>query len=294
MGSPCHVAIYAKNQKIAKTAAHEVIDDVQRLEAKYSRYRHDSLLNKINREAFSSRGVWVDEEMAGLLDYANTCHVESDGLFDVTSGILRNVWNFSTQNQKIPDPSEIAPFLEKIGWGDKVSWERPVIRFLKEGMELDFGGICKEYAADRAVAICEKHGITSGVVNFGGDLRVIGPHPDGASWKIAISHPRKQGHTLAMLNVKRGAVATSGDYERCIDIEGKRYSHILNPKTGWPIAGLTSVSVVAPFALIAGSASTVAMLKGKEEGPAWLESMDLPALWVDDDGNVHQRILSDL
>lgn len=284
MGSPCHLVLYAEDEPTARSVAAEAVEDVKALEARYSRYRPDSLLSRVNRLAVEKNGVVVDEEMAALLDYAQTCYQQSDGLFDVTSGILRQAWNFS--GDRLPEQRDIDALLERVGW-DKLSWERPVLKFHVPGMELDFGGIGKEYAADRAASHCLARGITAGVVNFGGDLRVIGPHPDGSAWEIGINHPREPGKLLATLSVPSGAVATSGDYERCIVVDGKRYGHVLNPRTGWPVQGLASVSVVAVHALVAGSACTIAMLK-ESAGPDWLRSLGLPALWMDVDGRIGQ------
>ncbi|QJD29539.1 FAD:protein FMN transferase [Methylococcus geothermalis] len=284
MGSPCHLILYAASETEAQSVAREVIEDVQALEARYSRYRPDSLLSRVNRLAGRKGGVAVDEELAALLDYARTCYEQSDGLFDVTSGILRQAWNFSSD--RLPEQRDIDALLERVGW-DKLRWERPVLKFEVPGMELDFGGIGKEYAADRASTRCLERGITAGVVNFGGDLRVIGPHPDGAAWEVGINHPREPGKLLATLSVRSGAVTTSGDYERCIVVDGKRYGHILNPRTGWPVEGLASVSVAAPHALVAGSACTIAMLKAAD-GPEWLRTLGLPALWMDGEGRVGQ------
>ncbi|UZR30516.1 FAD:protein FMN transferase [Methylococcus mesophilus] len=284
MGSPCHLILYAASETEAQPVAREVIEDVQALEARYSRYRPDSLLSRVNRLAGRKGGVVVDEEMAALLDYARTCYEQSDGLFDVTSGILRRAWNFS--GSRLPEQRDIDALLERVGW-DKLRWEPPVLKFEMPGMELDFGGIGKEYAADRAATRCLERGITAGVVNFGGDLRVIGPHPDGTAWEVGINHPREPGKLLATLSVRSGAVTTSGDYERCIVVDGKRYGHILDPRTGWPVEGLASVSVAAPHALVAGSACTIAMLKASD-GPEWLRTLGLPALWMDVEGRVGQ------
>jgi len=284
MGSPCHLSLFGGSFEELERAATTVLKEVERIEQRYSRYRQDSVLSDLNRKAFTPQGVVVDDEMAGLLDYANTCYEESDGLFDVTSGLLRRAWNFSGQAVTLPPQSTIDQLLKRVGWG-KVIWDRPLFRFKVSDMELDFGGIAKEFAADRAVHTLVRHGIHSGVVNFGGDLRVIGPRPDGSPWEVGIYHPHHAGELLAILPLHQGAVTTSGSYERYLEVAGKRYSHLLNPKTGWPVRGLASVSVVAPLALIAGSASTIAMLKGKG-GPQWLKSMGLPALWVTDAGKV--------
>jgi thiamine biosynthesis lipoprotein len=155
-----------------------------------------------------------------------------------------------------------------------------VLEFPMSGMEIDFGGIVKEYAVDRAAALCQGAGVRHGVINLGGDIKVIGPRADGSPWRIGIRHPRHKEAVMRTILLREGALASSGDYERCLIVDGVRYGHILNPKTGWPVRHLAAVSVIADFCVVAGSASTIAMLK-EAGGPAWLESLGLPHLWVD-------------
>lgn len=280
MGSPCSIQLYARNDKAAQHAAKIAMGDVHRLEAKYSRYREDSYLTTINRIAANGGELSVDDETAGLLDYASTCYQQSDGLFDVTSGILRRVWNF--KSGKIPEPQAIQALLNSVGW-DKVVWRRPLLSFTVPGMEIDFGGVVKEYAVDRAASLCHEIGIRHGIVNLGGDIKVIGPHADGTPWRVAIRHPRSSSSILQTLLLHSGALASSGDYERCITLNGIRYGHVLNPKTGWPVNYMAAVSVIGEFCVVAGSASTIGMLKG-EDGPAWLQALGLPHLWVNVSG----------
>ncbi|MBS0484164.1 MAG: FAD:protein FMN transferase [Proteobacteria bacterium] len=256
------------------------MDDVYRLEAKYSRYRADSFLSDINRVAAQSGSIPVDDETAGLLDYAATCYQQSDGLFDITSGILRRAWNF--KSGEVPPQETIRALLEKIGW-HKIRWQRPVLAFTVAGMEIDLGGVVKEYAVDRAAALCRDAGIEHGLINLGGDIKIIGPHGDGSPWRIAIRHPRIPGGILHTLLLHSGALASSGDYERCITVNGIRYGHVLNPKTGWPVNYMAAVSVIGEFCVVAGSASTIGMLKG-EDGPQWLSELGLPHLWVNVQG----------
>ncbi len=282
MGSPCAIQLYAKTHKKAKQAANAAMADVRRLEGIYSRYRVDSFLSEINRIAECGGSISVDAETAGLLDYAATCHSESDGLFDITSGILRQAWDFKSDN--IPSDTTIQNLLEKVGW-HKLNWMAPVLEFQIPGMEIDFGGVVKEYAVDRAAAQCWEAGIRHGVVNLGGDIKIIGPHADGSPWRIGIRHPRRADAVLQTLQLHTGALASSGDYERCITLNGVRYGHVLNPKTGWPVRRMASVSVVGDFCVVAGSASTIAMLK-EEKGPDWLDELGLYHLWVDMDGKV--------
>ena len=126
-------------------------------------------------------------------------------------------------------------------------------------------------------------GVRSGFVNLGGDIAIIGPHPDGEAWRIGLQHPRKPGEAMATIGMHSGAVASSGDYERCIVVDGRRYGHILNPRTGWPVAHLAAVTVQGDLCVVAGSASTIALLK-EADGPAWLASLGLPHVWVDAEG----------
>ncbi len=175
----------------------------------------------------------------------------------------------------MPDPGRIESLLATVGW-DKVRWDPPLLSFPIAGMELDLGGVVKEYAADRAASICREIGVPSGMVNLGGDISIIGPRPDGDTWHIGLQHPRAKGEIMRTLCLHRGGLATSGDYERCIVVEGVRYGHILNPRSGWPVRHLAAVSVVADFCVIAGSASTIALLK-EEAGPARPEAEAWPS-----------------
>jgi thiamine biosynthesis lipoprotein len=280
MGTPCEIQLYADSQAQAVRAVEAAVADVARLEARYSRYRDDSLLSAINRVAAAGGEIEVDAETAGLLDYAAACHAQSGGLFDVTSGVLRRAWRFDSG--RLPDPGLVRALLEKVGW-DKLRWRAPVLAFPVAGLEIDLGGVVKEYAADRAAALCREAGVRHGLVNLGGDIHVLGPRAGGGPWRIGIRDPRAPGATLRVVELRQGALASSGDYERCVVVGGVRYGHVLNPKTGWPARHLAAVSVVGDFCVVAGSACTIAMLK-EAQGPAWLEAFGLPHLWVDAQG----------
>ncbi len=282
MGTPCEIQLYAKTRLKAKRATEMIIADVRRLESLYSRYRSDSLLSAINQVAEEGGHITVDEETAELLNYAATCYDQSDGLFDITSGILRRAWNF--KSGKLPSEAQIQKLLDKIGW-EKLHWRPPVLDFPLPGMEIDFGGIVKEYAVDRAASLSLQAGVRHGFINLGGDIKIIGPRPEGEPWCIGIRHPGRKESAMRTLLLHGGAVASSGDYERRILLDGVRYGHVLNPKTGWPVRHLASVTVVGDWCVVAGSASTIAMLK-ETEGPPWLQSLGLPHLWVDIQGEM--------
>jgi thiamine biosynthesis lipoprotein len=276
MGSRCEVRLYARDETHASACAQAAIADVRRLNAKYSRYRADSITAQINRVAAVGGAIDVDAETATLLDYAETCFEQSDGLFDITSGVLREAWH--SERTTLAEPPLLEALLARVGWA-KVRWSRPRLAFDVSGMELDLGGVVKEYAADRAAVMCAEVGFQHGLVDLGGDIRIIGPHPDGAPWVVGIQHPRDPAAVMATLDLFRGAVATSGDYERFVEIDGRRYSHILSPRTGRPVRGLAGVSVVAEECVVAGSATTIAMLM-EEHGPEWLQEIGLPHVFM--------------
>lgn len=281
------LSLYCKGKQLAREIADQAIAVVNTLEQRYSRYLPDSILSQINTSSGQIDGIDIDAETAALLNYAQTCYQQSDGLFDVTSGVLRKIWDF--KKNIVPRQQDIDDIQQSIGW-NKVSWASPRITLPIQGMELDFGGIVKEYAADSCANLCRSLGIKSGIVNMGGDIHAIGPHADGSPWVIGIQDPRNPDNIISSIKLKQGGLASSGDYQRCMVVDGKRYSHILNPKTGWPVEGLRAVSVVGPHCLIAGSTSTIAMLKG-EAGKQWLNTTGMPYLWIDEQGQCFRRHL---
>jgi thiamine biosynthesis lipoprotein len=280
MGSPCEVRLYAADHEHAARAARSAIGEVQRIEQAYSRYLTGNITCAMNAAARLGDSIEVDEETSRLLDIAFAAYDRSDGLFDITSGVLRTVWN--DKRKSVPTRSEISAALRCVGLC-KVEWRRPWLTFSEPGMQMDFGGIGKEFAADLAARKLVEHGIDSGVVDLGGDLTVIGPHPDGEPWRIGIRDPNRPDAAIATLFVERGGIASSGNYERFWELGGKRYGHILNPRTGWPVEGPLSVTVLADSCLEAGLTATIAMLKG-EEGAAWLNTTSLPHLYIGANG----------
>jgi len=279
MGSPCSISLFMERRDAASRIADAAIDEVHRIEQRYSRYLPDSFLSEINRAAKSGDEISVDPETAELIDAAFRAYQLSDGLFDVTSGRLRQIWNDETCD--IPDDSHLNALLAFIGQ-NKLVWRRPRLAFSVHGIEIDFGGIAKEYAADRAAAVCATCGARHGLINLGGDIAIIGPNPDGAPLRIGIRDPF--GDTaIATLFISAGGIATSGDYERHWEIKGRRFSHLLDPTTGWPVEGLPSVTVVAESCMAAGMASTIAALKGPA-GPRWLRETGAAHLYVGRDG----------
>lgn len=261
MASPCELLVETEDGEFAAALLRLVREEALRIEHKFSRYRRDNIVYKINNSG--GQPVEVDAETAQLLDFARKLHTLSDGLFDITSGILRVVWTFDGSD-RIPEDRDIAPLLQRIGW-DRISWEAPLLR-LQPGMQIDFGGIGKEYAVDRAIQIIRSRTKAPCLVNFGGDLAVTGARLNQEPWRVGIESTYTPG-TLSDQGIalKQGALATSGDVRRYLLKDGVRYSHILNPKTGWPVTGAPrSVTVAAGTCTEAGMLSTLAMLQGAD------------------------------
>ena len=270
MGSPCVLHLYCSSPEYFDNAVEQSITKVKELENQYSRYSSDSLLSDINRNAGTDKRFQLTDEFWTLLQYADTAYEISDGLFDVTSGVLRKIWDFKDKN--IPEISKINSTLSLVGW-PKITLSKDAFFLPDAEMELDFGGIVKEYAADLLVDTLKLAGLQHGLIDMGGDISIIGPHPSNNPWQVAICDPSNPNQAIAHIPLTSGGLASSGDYQRYIILNDEKYSHILNPKTGWPIKGLAAVSIWAPQCVVAGTLATTAMLKGEVNGVEWLKEV---------------------
>jgi thiamine biosynthesis lipoprotein len=286
MACPCELRLCGPDEAALRAAASAAIAEVQRIEAKYSRYRGDGVVALVNRRAGSGLITEVDGETAALLDFAARLFAQSGGRFDISSGVLRRAWDFG--RAQLPAQQQIDALLPLVGWA-RVHWQRPRLLLPLPGMEIDFGGFGKEYAADRAVAVLAARGIAHGFVNLGGDIALVGPRPGGAPWRFGIRHPRDGDRMLSQVALQRGGLATSGDYERFIEVDGLRYCHLLDPRTGWPVRAWQAISVVGPTCAAAGAVCTVAMLMA-EAAPAFLDAQGLPYLAAAADGTLVDRL----
>lgn len=269
MASSCEVLIECTEQAEAEAMLTLAQVEAARIEQKFSRYVDGNIVHQINH---SGATIEVDAETARLLDFANHCYFLSDGWFDITSGILRQAWNFS-ERSPVPQQSEIDALLPRIGW-HRIRWENPQLT-LPEGMEIDFGGIGKEYAVDSALAILRKQTEAAFMINFGGDCHASGPMSDGSSWMTGIENPHRPRDATAVIQLKQGALATSGNVYNYIEHDGKRYGHILNPRTGWPdLDAPLSVTVSSATCTEAGVLSTMAMLHG-ENAESFLDTQNV-------------------
>ena len=284
MGSACEVVLASHTQNEAESMAKLAIDEVLRIERKYSRYTTDSVIAKINQQA--GRGaLQCDDETWALFQFATQLFDQSDGLFDITSGVLRQAWDF--KKPEVPTSQKLEVLLPLVGW-QKVVLQDQSIALPLAGMEVDLGGFGKEYAADRAAQVLKEKGVTHGYVNLAGDMRFLGPKPTGEPWMIGIQDPRARDQVVATLPITQGGLATSGDYERYFELNGQRYCHVLNPKTGMPVSYWRSVSVTSPATVVSGCTTTMVMLK-EAEGLAFLQATGFDFFAIDHTGKVHLR-----
>jgi FAD:protein FMN transferase len=259
MASPCEVLLPAAHAPAALELAALAAEEAWRIERKFSRYRDDSVVATIHSRR--GRPVEVDAETAELIDFARRCYELSGGLFDVTSGVLRHAWRFDGSD-RVPDAATVERLLARVGF-ERLEWQRPMLT-LPAGMELDFGGIGKEYAVDLAYDRLAARCSAPFLINFGGDLRANRPPAQG-SWQVGVERPDSERNAGLLLDLERGALATSGDSRRYLLKEGVRYGHILDPRTGWPVRDAPrSVTVAASSCTEAGLLATLALLHGAQ------------------------------
>lgn len=257
MASPCEVLMEVDDRRDAERILSIVSSEALRVEHKFSRYIPDNIVDRINSS--QGRPVDVDEETARLLDFARTLYELSEGRFDVTSGVLRRIWTFDG-GSTVPDQESISEVLRHVGW-NRVAWDGKAIR-LEPGMQIDLGGIGKEYAVDRAALLVDDR--TSCLINFGGDIVVTRGRRDGQPWRVGIERPSPDSKDrVRVIRLNEGGLATSGDTHRFVMKDGVRLSHILDPRTGWPVTDAPrSVTVAAGSCVQAGMVATLAMLHG--------------------------------
>lgn len=288
MGSACELKLYIPSNKNPKHYIQPLLAEVSRLEEKYTRYKPTSVTSTINNNA-GLTATELDKESLQLLHYANTLYEQSDGLFDITSGILRKAWDF--KSSELPNAHTLESLLPHIGW-NYITLDDNSIFLPDPEMEIDFGGYVKEYAADALATVCANLHVNHGLINLGGDIRILGPHPNGEAWRVGIQHPRVPNQAITAIDIYEGAIATSGDYERFMMVDGVRYCHLLNPRTGRSIMPkFASVSIIAEQCIVAGSFSSIAMLfssisdsnDNSNNTSDWIHEQDIPYLVIAQD-----------
>jgi thiamine biosynthesis lipoprotein len=257
MGSPCELLCETESARDAEEFGRLVSGEAWRIEDKLSRYIRGNIIDQINTA--DGRALDVDEETAHLLNFADTLYQLSNGAFDITSGVLRRVWQFDGSSN-IPSQEQVSELLSLIGWL-KVKWQSPTLQ-LPSGMEIDLGGIGKEYAVDKVVQILRSQTDTPCLINFGGDLAVTASPLRQHGWAVGVESVHRSG-AEKLIHLRQGALATSGDARRYLLNDGHRYGHVIDPRTGWPVVdAVASITVAADTCTQAGMLATLAMLKG--------------------------------
>ena len=259
MASPCEVLLESNDLSLAAHIGRIVADEAWRIEDKFSRYRDGNMLARINGS--QGQPVKLDAETTLMIDFAEQCYILSEGRFDITSGVLRRVWHFDGSD-RVPEASAVEALLPLIGF-DRLKWDPPFLT-LPAGMEIDFGGIGKEFAVDRAVELAMQKTDAPLLVNFGGDLRATAT-PKSGSWRVGIERPEEIGIAALLLGLSSGGLATSGNTRRYLLRDDVRFGHILDPRTGWPVTGAPrSITVAAGTCLEAGMLATMSLLYGPD------------------------------
>jgi thiamine biosynthesis lipoprotein len=266
LGTRCEVQYICDDGQTAGAFETEAVSWVAAFEAKYSRFRPDSLISRINAEAGLS-WVEIDAEMEMFLDLSGSLHQLSQGVLDITALPLMRLWDYRTPVPRIPSDAEILAAKRLVGW-EKIQRAPRRVRLPEPGMALDFGGWGKEYAVDMVSQIARRHGLANVLVDFGHDLCALGAAPGKPAWHIGLEDPARPGESCwSSIAARNCGVASSGDYVRGFTLNGKRYGHIVDPRTGWPVAnGCRQVTVIAKACLQAGALATAVFILGPDVG----------------------------
>jgi thiamine biosynthesis lipoprotein len=279
------ITVAARNERATHKAVAAAYEEIRRIEALLSRYHPESQIYTINKHA-GQGAVEVDLEVARIvrrsLQYAKLTH----GAFDMTIGPVVDLWGIGTEHERVPDVAELQAILKYIDYRKVEIQGEQVIRLQSSEMKLDLGGVAKGYSIDRAIEVLQRHGITSALVNAGGDISCLGTKPDGTPWRIGIKHPRESG-ILGIIQLKDRAVATSGDYERVFFQNHIRFHHLFDPHTGTPARGCQSVTILAETAEVADVFATAAFIMGAQRGLEFIEERpDIEGMIVRADGEI--------
>lgn len=286
MGNAFEISVVDENADWANERIAEAIDEISRIEKLLTTFSDDSQTNLINQNA-GIQAVKVDKEVFELIQRSIRISELTQGAFDITYGSIdKSLWNFDLSMKALPDAETARQSVRLINYKNVILNQQDSSIFLKEkGMRIGFGGIGKGYAAEKAKALMIARGVKSGIVNAAGDLTTWGTQPNGKSWTIGIADPDAQQSTFSALNISNVAVATSGNYEKFVVIDGKKYSHTIDPKTGLPVSGIKSVTILSPNAEIADAMATPVMVMGVKVGLNLINQIQGIACIIVDDHN---------
>lgn len=254
-----------QEEGVTKSAVRKAFAEMERVEAIFSVYKRESEISKINRLE-TGEALKVQEEVFNLIERSIVYTEKTKGVFDITVKPLVDLWNAAKAEDRLPTDDEIKNALDRIG-SQYVILDRAnqTISFKKEGMALDLGGIAKGYATDRAIKILKESNIRNAIVNSGGDMYCLGRKSEGTLWNVGIQHPRRKGEICLEIELENMAIDTSGDYEKYFLLGGRRYSHIINPRTGYPIGdNIVSASIITKDSAAADALATALCILGRD------------------------------
>ena len=286
MGNRFEITVVASNAHWANEKIMLAVAEIQRIERLLTTYNEESETCQINRYA-GIRPVEVSPEVFQLIKRSLRISALTDGAFDISYGSLdKSLWNFNTQMTSLPSPERAKEMVRLINYRNIILNEEDSSVLLKEkGMRIGFGGIGKGYAAEMAKALLQKEGVQSGIVNASGDLTTWGKQANGEPWTIGIANPNNAALPFSYMNITDMAVATSGNYEKFVLINGKKYSHTINPATGLPVTGIKSVTIISPNAEIADAMATPVTIMGIRAGLQLINQVKQLACIIIDDNN---------
>ena len=286
MGNRFEFTAIAKSKQSGDDAIDAAIAEVQRIESLLSSFKEDSQVNEINKFA-GIKTVPVDREVIELINRSTKISTVTQGAFDITYGSIdKSLWNFDIHMTALPDQQTALKAVKRINYKNVlVDDDAGTVMLKMEGMRIGFGGIGKGYAADQAKKLMQSMGIESGIVNAAGDLITWGTQLDGSNWTIGIANPDQKQDAFSALSISNMAIATSGNYEKYAVIDGKKYSHTINPKTGLPVHGIKSVSIICPSGELADALATPILVMGVSVGLDLINQLNNVACVIIDDDN---------
>ena len=287
MGSRFDITVVANNESEGNEYIDLAISEITRIEKLISSWNNQSQTSLINQNA-GIKPVKVDHELFSLIERAIAISNLTDGAFDVSYASMDKIWKFDGSMTTMPAEEAIKASVSKVGFKNIILDKENNTVFLKQkGMKIGFGAIGKGYAADKAKTLLMQKGVVSGIINASGDMNTWGKQPDGSDWQVAITNPLNKNKAFAILPITDGAVVTSGDYEKYVTFNGTKYTHIIDPRTGYPATGITSVSVFAPKAELADALATSVFVMGIETGINRINQIPkVECIIIDEKGNI--------
>lgn len=287
MGSRFDISVVATDSLEGDNFINLAITEISRIEKLISSWDPASQTSLVNQNA-GLKPVKVDMELYDLVVHSLFISNLTDGAFDISYASMDKIWKFDGSMQEFPTKEEVKASVSKVGYENIMLNKKDKSIYLKlPGMKIGFGAIGKGYAADKAKELLISKGVVAGIINASGDMNTWGKQPNGESWTIAITNPLNKNKVFATLPINEGAVVTSGNYEKFVVFNGKRYSHIINPKTGYPSSGIISVTVFAPKAELADALATSVFVMGIEVGLNRINQLpDVECIIIDEDGHI--------